>query len=136
METIRQPEKNKQTQKPLIFKNLCGRIRLTTVQHKGQNHHIRSRASNRKTTSNEMSTMVPSNYGGKHNISISGHVKRKQNLGRRRGKKQKSKYSQPPLMDRHNRGDLREEGQKKRRKTTELRGNRKLEKNKQNKVKG
>lgn len=72
------------------FKNLRGRITLTTVQHKGQNHHIRSRASNRKTTSNEMRTMVPSNYDRKHNISVSGHVKPKQKLKRRQGEKTKA----------------------------------------------
>lgn len=31
----------------------------------------------------------------------------------RKGEKEKQEYSQPPLMDRHNRGDLREEGEKK-----------------------
>lgn len=35
---------------------------LTTVQHRGQNHHISSRAKSRNTTSNDISTMVPSNY--------------------------------------------------------------------------
>lgn len=57
----------------------------------------------------------------------------KQKMRRRqkkKGKKQKPRYSQPPLMDRHNRGDLREDGQRKRKKkkTTEPRGSEKLEK--------
>ena len=38
------------------------KFKLTTVQQRGQNHHIRSRANSRNTTSREMSTMVPSNY--------------------------------------------------------------------------
>lgn len=37
--------------------------KLTTVQQSGQNHHINSSANSRKTTSNDMSTMVPSNCG-------------------------------------------------------------------------
>lgn len=48
------------------------------MQHSGQNHHIRSRASSRKTTSNEMSTMVPSNCENqKHHGGVSGHARPK-----------------------------------------------------------
>lgn len=34
---------------------------LTTVQHRGQNHHISSRPTSRKITSNETRRMMPSN---------------------------------------------------------------------------
>lgn len=132
METIKRPKKT--PQKKIICKTLCLSFRLTTVQHRGQNHHIMSRASSRKTTSNEMSTMVPSNCENrKHNGGVSGHARLKaedEETTKKKGEKQKPRYSQPPLMDRHNRGDLREEGQRKRKKkkTTEPRGSEKLEK--------
>lgn len=64
LERIRRTREN--TKRIVIFQELeRGQVRLTTVQHKGQNHHIRSRTSSRKTTSSETSTMVPSNCGGK-----------------------------------------------------------------------
>ena len=44
---------------------------LTTVQQRGQNHHMKSRARSRNSTSNVISRMVPSNCGGqKHNMSL------------------------------------------------------------------
>lgn len=86
----------------------------TTVQQRGQNHHISSRASSRKTTSKDMSTMVPSNWGKAAGTRINGAPG---NQERREKKKKKVKrkklvYSQPPLMDRHNRGELRERDEK------------------------
>lgn len=35
---------------------------LTTVQHRGQNHHMKRRASRRNNTSSVISRMVPSNW--------------------------------------------------------------------------
>lgn len=76
--------------------------------------------------------MVPSNYDRKQNIGVRGRDK--DDMGKQT---QKLRYSQPPLMNRHNRGDLSQEGQKKKKKkVTEPRGNEKLEKNKHKKVQG
>lgn len=35
-------------------------VTLTTVQQRGQNHHIRAKANRRKSTKNTMATTVPS----------------------------------------------------------------------------
>lgn len=72
--------------------------KLTTVQQSGQNHHINSSANSRKTTSNDMSTMVPSNCGQEQHYwtGIRGlNVSKKISKGEI---KKKWKYSQPPLM--------------------------------------
>lgn len=93
METIKRPKK-KTHKKKIICKNLCLRFRLTKVQHRGQNHHIMSRASSRKTTSNEMSTMVPSNCENrKHNGGVSGHARLKaedEETTKKKGRKTKA----------------------------------------------
>lgn len=38
----------------------CDIVTLTTVQHRGQNHHMRARATSSNSTKNIMATIVPS----------------------------------------------------------------------------
>jgi len=91
-------------------------LKLTTVQQRGQNHHISSRANSRNTTSNDISTMVPSNCTHPQNERIQIKVKTK-NCCLKKGLNQERKYSQPPLMT-NNRG-AREEDKRNRRKNEE-----------------